>query len=193
MNRNDLALRTLRAAVRLMPAGRTGWGAAMLAELAHIESRLHRWEFALGCVRVALFPPRKQPLLLAATENMHLMSTTTEPPLRAAARGALLLLPFACMNAIVANHVEPFFSLIRPGAHTSAREYVLLAAVLLLILAGAYLAARPLLRKDSAGRRRFYPLNALLALFLLLTFAAITAGLGADIYHCDVQGLPNCD
>ncbi|MBM3788026.1 MAG: hypothetical protein FJW30_27080 [Acidobacteria bacterium] len=44
--------------VRHMPADRAEWGAAMMAELAEVEPS-GRWRFALGCTRVALFPPAK--------------------------------------------------------------------------------------------------------------------------------------
>lgn len=39
--------------------------------------------------------------------------------------GGLCVLPFLAANAIVANKVEPLFSFIRPGPHTSAFEYAL--------------------------------------------------------------------
>ncbi|MFN0110287.1 MAG: hypothetical protein ACKVZH_15635 [Blastocatellia bacterium] len=49
--------RLLAWAVRQMPAERSEWGAAMLAELANLRHPAARWQFALGCLRVALFPP----------------------------------------------------------------------------------------------------------------------------------------
>lgn len=57
-----------------------------------------------------------------------IMTSTTTKPTRAALSGVLLVLPFVSMNTIVANRLEPFFSLIRPGIHTSLFEYVLLVA-----------------------------------------------------------------
>lgn len=114
-------------------------------------------------------------------------------PGMAALAGMSLLLPFALMNAIVANRVDPFFSWIRPGMHTSPQEYVLLSAVLLLLPAGAAIALRPLMAKGPDGTRRFHLLNALVAASLLLVFAALAAGLGSDIYACDILQVPNCD
>lgn len=96
------------------------------------------------------------------------------------------------MNAIVANRIEPYFSLIRPGPHTSAREYVLLFVVMFLILVGAFVAARPLLRKAD-GTRRFYAVNAVFAAFLCLAFVVLSGALGTEIYRCDVLKIPNCD
>lgn len=49
--------RLLAAAVRLMPESRRDWGEAMLAEIGQCGDRSARWRFALGCARVALFPP----------------------------------------------------------------------------------------------------------------------------------------
>jgi hypothetical protein len=48
----------LATAVRGLPADRRDWGTAMTAELGHLTARPARWRFALGCARVALFPPR---------------------------------------------------------------------------------------------------------------------------------------
>ena len=107
--------------------------------------------------------------------------------------GSLFLLPFLTANAIVGGRIEPFFSLIRPGTHTSPREYVLLAVVLLLIPVGAFLAARPMFRRGDDGSRRFYALNAILATLLCAIFVFVVVGLGSDIYRCDVLGIPNCD
>lgn len=107
--------------------------------------------------------------------------------------GMSLLLPFALANAIVANRWEPFFSLIRPGLHTSPQEYVLLAVVLLLLPAGAMIALRPMMAKEPGGARSFYLINGVVAAVLLLAFIALAAGLGSDIYACDIMQVPNCD
>ncbi len=59
----DIPRLLLTIAVRRMPAERGEWGAAMLAELARLQHPSTRWRFALSCIRVALFPPRKGGLL----------------------------------------------------------------------------------------------------------------------------------
>ena len=120
------------------------------------------------------------------------MRATMRPAIPAVT-GGLCLLPFLAANPIVGNRIEPFFSLIRPGEHTSAREYVLLVGLLALILFGAFVAARPMLGRGDDGRRRFYPLNAALAAGLCVVFAALSYGLGSDIYRCAVLRVPNCD
>ena len=48
------------------------------------------------------------------------------------------------------NRVEPFFSWIRPGPHTSAFEYVLLPVTLGLIAVGVVIAVRPLFERGFA-------------------------------------------
>lgn len=49
--------RLLSAAVSRMPVERSEWGEAMMAELIHTHGAWFRWQFALGCARVAIFPP----------------------------------------------------------------------------------------------------------------------------------------
>lgn len=73
--RRDAADRLLAGAVRLLPAERRPWGAAMRAELAGITAdgagRGARWSFAVSCVRVVAGEPAARrragyPLLAAA-------------------------------------------------------------------------------------------------------------------------------
>jgi hypothetical protein len=116
------------------------------------------------------------------------MKTLTIEPRSAAVVGLLLTVPLALLNAIIGDRVEPFFSLIRPGLHTSPGEYVLLVAVLLLLPMGAVIAIRPMLET-----RRLYLVNAAVAALLLVAFVAVSIGLGSDIYRCDVLRIPNCD
>jgi hypothetical protein len=121
------------------------------------------------------------------------MKTFTSEPRSAAVIGLLLTLPLAILNAIVGNRIEPFFSFIRPGIHTSPGEYVLLFAVLLLLPLGALIALRPMLIRGTDGVRRFCLMNGAVAALLLAAFVAISIGLGSDIYRCDVLRIPNCD
>ncbi len=65
----DIPRLLLTIAVRRMPAERSQWGAAMLAELAQLQHPSTRWWFALGCARVALFPPGKGGLLQTMMNN----------------------------------------------------------------------------------------------------------------------------
>lgn len=107
---------------------------------------------------------------------------------RAALSGLLCGAPFLAANAIVAGRVEPFFSMIRPGPHTSAREIVLLAVVLLLLPLGAYVAARPMLKT-----RQLVVANCAVAALLLAGFATIAVALGIEIFRCEILHVTNCD
>ena len=111
----------------------------------------------------------------------------------AAAAGALTLAPLAGANAVVGGRIEPFFSLIRPGAHTSAAEYALLAVVLLLLPLGAFVAARPLPSPRGGGMRPVHALNVAVAALLVGAFVTLSWGVGSELYRCDVLRVPNCD
>jgi hypothetical protein len=103
----DVPTLLLTRAVRRMPADRGDWGAAMLAELAQLQHPATRWRFALGCTRVALFPPRQGRLM----NNM--IKTIISNPRAAALIGLLSIMPFVLLNTIVANRIdfsdEPFW------------------------------------------------------------------------------------
>ena len=53
----DIPSRLLAAVVARMPDDRREWGEAMLGELAQLQGSGCRWNFAVSCLRVALFPP----------------------------------------------------------------------------------------------------------------------------------------
>src|SRR5260370_9665229 len=53
----DAPLRLMRWAIGLLAPRRAEWGQAMLGELGHIEGRIRRMRFALGCVGAALVLP----------------------------------------------------------------------------------------------------------------------------------------
>ena len=53
----DAPLRLMRWAVGLLSPQRHEWGQAMLGELAHLDGRVRRMRFALGCVIAALVLP----------------------------------------------------------------------------------------------------------------------------------------
>ncbi|HEX7270210.1 MAG TPA: hypothetical protein VF256_22680 [Streptosporangiaceae bacterium] len=54
---SDAPARIVTVAAGLLPEHRRDWGRAMAAELAQIHGHGRRWRFAVGAVRVALFPP----------------------------------------------------------------------------------------------------------------------------------------
>jgi len=121
------------------------------------------------------------------------MRTIISNPRSAALVGFLFALPFLVMNTIVGSRIEPFYSLLRPDAHTSPFEYVLLAVILIMLPLGAFIAVRLMFQKGADGKRKFYLVNIMLATILVTGFVALSIGLGSDIYRCDVLLIPNCD
>ena len=111
----------------------------------------------------------------------------------AALLGGLCVLPFLTANAIVGNRIEPFFSFIRPGPHTSGFEYVLLTVVLGLIGVGAFIAGRPLFDRSVSHTTGVLILNGTVSALLFVIFVILAVALGSEIYRCDVLGIPNCD
>ena len=53
----DVPLRLMRWAAGLLSPERHEWGQAMLGELDHLDGRIRRMRFALGCVGAALVLP----------------------------------------------------------------------------------------------------------------------------------------
>lgn len=74
----DRPAKLLAAATATLPPDRRRWGAAMSAELAQVPDRSARWWFALGCARVAIFPPRSNrgPVVAAAALGAAVVGLT---------------------------------------------------------------------------------------------------------------------
>jgi hypothetical protein len=117
----------LTIAVRRMPAERAEWGEAMLAELAQIQNPSARWRFALGCIRVALFPPRKVGLLQIIMK--HKMDGIITAFGSAALLSLIFVLPFDLGGAWLARAyaIYGFFILLIPAFVFA--DLLLLAAV----------------------------------------------------------------
>lgn len=128
--------------VGTMPRARTEWGAAMLSELSAVSGTLARWRFALGCARVALFPPRIETQSAAAAERSPILGllAVTLP---------LLGLPFIYAAAAVFDALggSPFTS------SQWAQPHIVMAVVkvLLAMTVGCLVAGVPL---GLAGRWR---------------------------------------
>jgi hypothetical protein len=100
INAADIPRLLLTLAVRRMPAERDEWGEAMLAELAQLQHPFTRWQFALGCARVALFPPHKGGLL--QTIMNYKMESIIATLLSAALISLILVLPLERGGALLA-------------------------------------------------------------------------------------------
>jgi hypothetical protein len=113
-------------------------------------------------------------------------------PALAAVAGALTAVPLFLTNLVVVHRIEPYFSWLRPGPHTSPWEFPVLFGLLALMLAGAVVALASAWAAPRATRR--LPVaNAVVATLLTAAALLIGSALGAEIYACDVAGIPNCD
>jgi hypothetical protein len=111
----------------------------------------------------------------------------------AAIVGLGFALPFLALNLVVAERIEPLFSIVRPGEHTGILEYPLLAIVVSLLPVGAAVALSPMWREGGDGSRGHSLANIVVAALLITCFLVIAIVLGGEIYRCDVLHMPNCD
>ncbi|HEY6400624.1 MAG TPA: hypothetical protein VI479_04405 [Blastocatellia bacterium] len=134
----------LAVAVRMMPADRREWGAAMLAELAHLQNPFTRWRFALGCARVALFAPRKGGALqFYRTDAMKNFITNFGS---AAIISFLILLPFMILAFMfeVVKRLNIF-------SFRNAIDLIVVFGLLWLGLASIILIVAPIVRNMREG------------------------------------------
>ena len=147
----DLAHRLLAAAAGWLPAGRGGWGRAMLAELDQVRGRPARWAFALGAARACLMAPRAVrpawPAIVvaggaaAAGGAIHALA----PGAGVIAAAVIPGLPALCVLAILAR---------RPAGHVSGAGRVIQVIAVAAVAACAVLALRQdvLYPPPAAGR-----------------------------------------
>jgi hypothetical protein len=146
----DRPARLLAATVRLLPEERRDWGAAMLAELSHLESSSARWWFALGCIRVTLFPPHHDGVLQHAAAGRSPgcgMLAVTLPPMG---------LPFIYFTTLIVEAIggSPFTQSSRwsdPDAVIAVVSIIVKLTVFCL-LAGVPLGLAGLLRRERLRR-----------------------------------------
>ncbi len=154
INAADLPKLLLTAAVRWMPTERADWGAAMLAELAQLQHPSARWQFALDCTQVALFPPRKggrlQIIMNGTTKS--LLNTLKLP----AITSFLLILPFMLLNFrfVIVKKLDTFST-------RNALDFIVIFGFLWLGLAAIILILTPivrtLLRENNAAANPVLP------------------------------------
>jgi len=187
----------LAAAGRLLPKERRDWGVAMLAELAQLQNPSTRWWFALGCTRVALFPPRKGGLLQTLRNNT--MKNIATNPRSAALIGFLLALPISLLFPIAVLQIEPFHGFLKPlfteadGVRQNTLSLIVFIGGMLLLPVALIINIVPIVRTVRAGNSIMAnPINFLLAVALLLFIATLVGGFIVDQYPCWI-GVPNCD
>jgi hypothetical protein len=167
----------LTIVVRRMPAERSEWGAAMLSELAQLQNPFTRWQFALGCARVALFPPR-QGVLLQTIMNNNAKNIGV-----AALISLILVAPFAFLE--LRYNTETARNLIHFPFPVFGLLW-LLATVFIIIVAS-------IVRTVRAGDSLLaHPVALLFRLVFLVLVAWLWGGLFIDQLPCFL-GVPNCD
>lgn len=170
----------LTIVVRWMPAERSEWGAAMLAELAQLQNPSTRWWFALGCTRVALFPPRKGELL--QTIMKHTMKSTIPTLGFAALISFILVLPFAILE-----------SLNNTITKQNAPGLIVLFGLLWLLPMAFIFILVPIVRTIRVGNSSLAnPISLLFKVAFLTLIAMMWSGLLFDQLPCFL-GVPNCD
>jgi hypothetical protein len=158
----------LAAAARRMPEERREWGAAMVAELDQIQDLTLRWWFALSCVRVALFPPRRAALLRPAPAGRNPVCgllAVAAPPLG---------LPFIYFAAMIVQAIggSPFTQSSRwsdPGVVVEIVRLIV-ALTLFCMLAGLPLGLAGLLRRE---RLRWLSALGMLSSLLIISYFVI--------------------
>lgn len=136
------------------------------------------------------------------------MATRAESAPRSAARsasswlpallGVLLATPFLVLNALVANGVDAvrwFFRGVvsRDVLQTNPLGLWVFVLTIGLIAVGALVAGRGGVVMSATGRRSIQPLNLVMGIVLLGLFVLLVTVLGAEVYECEVLGVPNCD
>jgi hypothetical protein len=171
----------LAAAVRRMSVERHEWGAAMMAELAHLQHPLTRWQFALGCARVALFPPDKGGLLQTIMDNKAKSIIATIGV--AALISLILVAPFALL--------ELWYNTTKTSSYSHFPFP--LFGLLWLLPTVSIVTAAPILR---AIRARTSVLAHPVTLLLRVAFVTLTTMLWVLIIKDQLPcflGVPNCD
>lgn len=146
INLADAPKRLLTLAVRYMPAERSDWGAAMLAELAQLQNPSTRWRFALDCVYVALFPPPKGGRLQTIMSNKakNIIASLKSPVVSS----FLLILPFILLNFrfVIVKRVDTF-------SLRNTLDLVVVFGFLWLGLAAILLILTPIVRTIRTGNK----------------------------------------
>ena len=171
--------RLLAAAIRLLPNERRGWGLAMLAELGQLQHPSTRWRFALGCARVAIFPPRKGGL------SQTIMEQTQKSVIKtlglAILISFLLVLPFPILQVVYSQ-----LSL------RKSDNFVLFGLLWLLSMA-FIVSVIPIVRTIRMGNSLLAnPITLLLRVAFLALLAWMWGVIIIDQLPCFL-GVPNCD
>ncbi len=102
--------------------------------------------------------------------------------------GIAFSLPFLIANVLVAMQVKFFLSFLRPFGQTTNYEQIIVLVLVAFVGIGGFVSLLPILKE-----KRFYIVNAIVGVVLVVFSLFAGYGLGVDVYHCDVLRIPNCD
>jgi hypothetical protein len=113
-------------------------------------------------------------------------------PRRSALIAVLLVLPFILLNFVVGLRLDPVYSFMADIGLLGPTPWFPTLLVALYPIA-AFIAVRPMLNAGPDGKRKFYIINILVAMFALGAAIFLWWALGEDIIKCNVLKIPNCD
>ncbi|PPK67229.1 hypothetical protein V5P93_003565 [Actinokineospora auranticolor] len=145
----DLPAYLLDVATRLLPAERREWGAAMRAELAHIDHGPARWSFTAGATWAAALPSPRRPAVFVVAGLGTLVSG-------AAAVAAYRFVPEALLFVVTTGVVLTGYLTVRvawPVSTPVVRSGRLFGVVMLLGTAGCVAAVCYAVRTHPAAGR----------------------------------------
>jgi hypothetical protein len=170
----------LTIAVRMMPAERREWGAAMLAEVEQLQNPFTRWRFAMGCARVALCSPLQ---VLQGGLFQTIMNNTVKSIGASALIGLTLVAPFAFLE--LRRNIE--------NSRNLVHFPIPLFGLLWLLATVFFIVATSIARSVRAGDRLLaHPVSLLFRLGFLVLVALLWGGFFIDQLPCFL-GVPNCD
>ncbi len=150
------------------------------AELAQLQHPSTRWQFALGCARVALFPPGKGGLI--QTMMKHSTKSIVSTIGAAALIGFILVLPFVLLEFL--NQTV---------TRQNAPGLILLFGFLWLLPTVFIVLLVPLVRTMRAGNSLLAtPVSLVFRVVFMILIAWMWGGLLIDQMPCFL-GVPNCD
>jgi hypothetical protein len=118
-------------------------------------------------------------------------------PNRSALIAFLLTLPIGILLSAILFKISAFETFLKSfltndGSTPNIFGFIYMIGGLLALPAGLVITLLPML-KPKKGKRRFYILNAAVAILIVILMIPTWGELAGEIYRCDVLHIPNCD
>ncbi|HWM12287.1 MAG TPA: hypothetical protein VNO82_23205 [Solirubrobacteraceae bacterium] len=113
---------------------------------------------------------------------------------RSALVGLLLFLPVGILFPAIWLDIAVVRDLLTAdGDQPSALGLTVILGALLLLPVAFVVTLRPMLRSGLSRKPRAYAVNLLVCAVISIPMGATAVGIGAEIYRCEIRGVPNCD